>query len=102
MFYKDEDYPVFAKAGAIIPLANIESNINNTNNPQSLEFQIFPGKDNIYTLYEDDGISKLYKDGYFIKTELKYKYAKDNYYFLCDKEKKTIELRLCARNGASR
>ncbi len=81
MFYKDEDYPVFAKAGAIIPLANIETNINNTNNPQSLEFQIFPGKDNIYTLYEDDGVSKLYKEGYYIKTELRYKFEKDNYSF---------------------
>ena len=33
-FHKDEDYPVFAKAGAIIPMASISSNYNFTGNPE--------------------------------------------------------------------
>ena len=39
-FYKEEDYPVFAKAGAIIPLSK-KSNINNTSAPTDLEIDIF-------------------------------------------------------------
>lgn len=79
-FYKDEDYPVFAKAGAIIPLANLnEDTYNLCNNPDKMELHIFPGKSNTYTLYEDDGVTRLYEQGYFIKTAIDYNYAKDNY-----------------------
>ena len=57
-FYKDEDYPVFAKTGAIIPLAKIDNNINDTSSPKKLEIQIFPGRSNTYKLYEDDGVDR--------------------------------------------
>ncbi len=77
-FYKDEDYPVFAKRGAIIPLS-IKSNYNNTSNPTDLEIQIFPGANNVYELYEDDGISLRYKDNICFKTIIEYTYATDNY-----------------------
>lgn len=77
-FYKEEDYPVFAKAGAIIPLSK-KSNINNTSAPTDLEIQVFAGENNTYTLYEDDGISSLYKEGYFLKTEISYNYMPSNY-----------------------
>lgn len=77
-FYKLKDYPVFARAGAIIPFGYNE-NINNTNTPKTLEIQIFPGKSNKYELYEDDGVSSLYKQGYFIKTEIEYNYFPSNY-----------------------
>ncbi len=77
-FYKLKDYPVFVKAGAIIPFGYNE-NINDTNTPKTLEIQIFPGKSNKYELYEDDGVSSLYKKGYFIKTEIEYNYFPSNY-----------------------
>ena len=77
-FFKDEDYPVFAKQGAIIPLSN-KSNINNISNPTTLEIQIFPGMSNSFELYEDDGFSQMYRDGYFIKTLIDYNYMKNNY-----------------------
>lgn len=77
-FYKLKDYPVFVKAGAIIPFGYNE-NINDTNSPSTLEIQIFPGKSNTYELYEDDGVSSLYKQGYFIKTEIEYNYFPNNY-----------------------
>lgn len=77
-FYKLKDYPVFVKAGAIIPLGYNE-NINDTNTPSTLEIQIFPGKSNKYELYEDDGVSSLYKQGYYIKNEIEYNYFPNNY-----------------------
>ncbi len=78
-FYKEEDYPVFARAGAIIPMAILDKNINDTNPPRSMEVQIFPGKSNVYDLYEDDGVTKLYKDGYYIVTSFDYNYLQNNY-----------------------
>ncbi|MBP3461216.1 MAG: DUF5110 domain-containing protein [Bacilli bacterium] len=77
-FFKDEDYPVYVKAGAIIPLGHNE-NINDTNPPKNMEIQIFPGKSNTYKLYEDDGISELYKKGYYLLTAIEYTYVKNNY-----------------------
>lgn len=78
-FYKDEDYPVFAKAGSIIPLGKLDENINNTNPPKVMEIDVFPGSSNVYRLYEDDGISSLYEEGYYIITAIDFNYAKDNY-----------------------
>lgn len=77
-FFKDEDYPVYVKAGAIIPLA-FNSNINDTNPPKNMEIQIFPGKSNTYKLYEDDGVSELYKSGNYIISSIEYTYVKNNY-----------------------
>ena len=77
-FYKEEDYPVFAKKGSIIPLSN-KSNINNTSNPTDLEIHVFPGQNNTYRMYEDDGISSLYKEGYYLITEIDYNYLPNNY-----------------------
>ncbi len=77
-FYKDEDYPVFARKGSIIPMS-LKSNYNNTANPTDLEIQIFPGNSNTYELYEDDGISLRYKDKIWFKTIIEYVYEPDNY-----------------------
>ena len=77
-FFKDEDYPVYVKAGAIIPLGHNE-NLNDTTPPKNMEIQIFPGKSNSYKLYEDDGISELYKKGYYLLSSIDYTYRKNNY-----------------------
>ena len=77
-FYKEEDYPVFARKGSIIPLS-IKSNTNNTSNPSDLEIHVFPGENNTYNLYEDDGISSLYRDGYYLITQIDYNYLPNNY-----------------------
>ena len=79
VFYKEEDYPVFAKGGSIVCLADLENNINVTNAPKTMEVHVFPGKSNIYNLYEDDGISSLYKEGYYIVTRFDYNYLQNNY-----------------------
>ncbi len=79
-FYKDEDYPVYARSGAILPIAVLDDeNINDVHPPKKLEVQVFPGCSNSYNLYEDDGVSNLYKDGYYIITNLDYNYRRNNY-----------------------
>lgn len=77
-FYRSEEYPAFVKAGAIIPMAN-HSNINDTTPPKNMEIQIFPGKTSSYRLYEDDGVSDLYLQGYSITTLIEYNYMPNNY-----------------------
>ena len=77
-FFKEDEYPVFAHAGSIIPLSN-RSDYNNTGLPVDLEIQIFPGVSNTYTLYEDDGVTALYREGYYLKTSIDYNYLRDNY-----------------------
>lgn len=80
-FFREQDYPVFARSGAIIPLSNINNirNINDTNPPVNLEVDIYPGRSNTYKLYEDDGISSLYKKGYYLLTSIDYNYLPSNY-----------------------
>jgi alpha-glucosidase (family GH31 glycosyl hydrolase) len=47
------DIPVFAKAGAIVPLAVGDGLAN----PALLVVHLFPGADNTFALYEDDGLT---------------------------------------------
>ncbi len=68
-FYKDEDYPVFCKAGSIIPME--EGN--------NYEIMIFPGANNSYLLYEDDGFSNNYKNGNYALTKIDYTYDINSY-----------------------
>lgn len=76
-FYRDEDYPVFVKAGSIVPLSvNIKENI-----PSILELCIYPLDNGEYSLYEDDGISKNYEKGLYMITNFSYTYEIDNYKF---------------------
>lgn len=77
-FFRDEDYPVFAKAGSIITLGS-NDNINDTTPPKNMEIQIFPGRSNTYNLYEDDGISDLYRKEFFLLTSIDYNYMPNNY-----------------------
>lgn len=79
-FYKDEDYPVYARSGSIIPMAILdEENLNDVHPPKQMEIQVFPGRSNSYNLYEDDGVSNLYKEGYYIITNIDYNYRQNNY-----------------------
>jgi alpha-glucosidase (family GH31 glycosyl hydrolase) len=49
-----EQIPVFARAGAIVPLAP-RAGWGGVDNPESLEIHLFPGAENSFELYEDDG-----------------------------------------------
>lgn len=77
-FFKDEDYPVFARSGAIIPMS-FNDVINDTTPPADLEVQIYPGRSNTYKLYEDDGLSDLYRKGFYLLSTIDYKYLPNNY-----------------------
>ena len=77
-FFRDEDYPVFAKSGSIIPLSN-NQNLNDTTPPTDMEINIFPGMSNSYTLFEDDGESDLYRKDYYLLTQIDYTYMPNNY-----------------------
>ena len=77
-FFRDQEYPVFAKSGSIIPLGHNE-NINDTTPPVNMEINIFPGQSNSYTLFEDDGESDLYRKDYYLLTQIDYNYLPSNY-----------------------
>lgn len=53
-----EDIPVFAKPGAIVPLGP-DMGWGGVDNPDTLELHFFPGADNRFDLYEDDGNSSF-------------------------------------------
>lgn len=52
--------PVFAKSGAIVPMS--QDTGNGAGNPAHLLLRVYRG-DNEFTLYEDDGETKAYKNG---------------------------------------
>lgn len=62
-----EDIPVYAKAGAIVPLAP-KVGWGGIENPQELDLYIFPGADNRFELYEDDGETTNYQRGKYAIT----------------------------------
>jgi alpha-glucosidase (family GH31 glycosyl hydrolase) len=67
-----EDIPVYAKAGAIVPLAPKVS-WGGIENPTELDIYIFPGADNKFDLYEDDGETTDYQQGKFAITRFELK-----------------------------
>ncbi|ERJ11189.1 glycoside hydrolase family 31 protein [Haloplasma contractile] len=66
--YRLDEMPVFARAGAIIPLDSNGTN-NGTALPEQLCIDVFPGASNEFTLYEDDGESQYYLDGQYSLTK---------------------------------
>lgn len=81
-FYRDEDYPVFTKAGSIIPM-QIEPKEDIMT---KLELWIYPLDNGTYELYEDDGISNNYKNGIYMITQFNYTYEEDKYHFTIRKK----------------
>lgn len=77
-FIKEQDYPIFARAGSIIPMGS-NLNINDLTPPQEMEIHIFPGCSNSFKLYEDDGTTNLYLKGHYLLTVIDYKYESNGY-----------------------
>ncbi|MBV6395762.1 MAG: hypothetical protein HFACDABA_01344 [Anaerolineales bacterium] len=67
-----EEIPVFAKAGAILPLAPRPA-WGGLDNPAELNVHIFPGADNTFDLYEDDGETTDYQRGQYAITRFELK-----------------------------
>ncbi len=62
-----EEIPVLAKAGGIIPLGP-QVGWGGLTNPDELTLCIFPGADNTFELYEDDGETQAYVNGKYAVT----------------------------------
>ena len=62
-----DEIPVFAKAGAIVPLAP-QTGWGSTASPERLTLHIFPGASNRFELYEDDGETTAYLQGAYALT----------------------------------
>ncbi|PST48552.1 alpha-glucosidase [Bifidobacterium callitrichos] len=57
--------PVFAKAGAIVPMQSLDGlngRINAVDNPRHLEVRVFPGASGMFDLKEDDGACQARPD----------------------------------------
>ena len=76
-FYRDQEYPVFVKAGAIVPMSLDAT--NDTSSPQNMEINVFPGANNTYSIYEDDGETNNYLKGDYLITNIEFIYEKNNY-----------------------
>jgi len=59
------DFPVFARAGAIVPLAGVRGWTGKSAReiPEKLQVSVFPGEQNTFEMYEDDGETTAYKTG---------------------------------------
>lgn len=64
-----EDIPVFARAGALVPLGPLPE-WGGVDNPAELTLHVFPGADNRLALFEDDGSSQAYLSGQYAITPL--------------------------------
>ena len=82
--------PVFVKAGGIIPKTDFQ-NGNSIENPQKLIIDIFPGADNRFELYEDDGVSLAYEKGEGVITAMELLWS-EKPVFTVDKPKGKLSL----------
>ena len=71
------DVPLYAKEGAIIPLA-VLTKFNQVDNPKEFDIHIFPGENKEYNLYEDDGYTNAYLKGKSVNTCIKTDFVDDH------------------------
>lgn len=77
VYGKLDDIPVFAKAGAIVPLnSNVMEHVNN--NPKELDLYVFSGGNNEFSLYEDDGETLGYLNGQYACTTFKQSFSENS------------------------
>lgn len=75
--YRDlYEIPVLVKAGGIIPMAN-DGIKNSTKNPESLKLRVFGGADNVFEMYEDDGITTAHENGAYAITKFELRDKKE-------------------------
>ncbi len=97
-----EQMPVFAKAGAIVPMEKYSGD-NKLGRKAEMELLVFAGADNRFVLYEDAGDYSDYKNGEFVNTKIELKWsekatiilhaAKGKFSLLPPKRNWTIKLR---------
>ncbi len=62
--------PVFAKAGAIIPMNSHIKGDNTVGSKRDMEINVYAGASNTFVMYEDDGETNDYLGGKYAKTEM--------------------------------
>ena len=72
-----EDMPVFAKAGAIVPMAKYPKYENRLLNSENMSLLVFPGASNAFTLYEDEGEGYGFRDGAYAETQIDLSWGDD-------------------------
>lgn len=65
-----DQMPVFAKTGAIVPMANYKAHENRLLNSEDMTVLVFPGADNSFAMYEDGGDGNEYAHGAYATTQL--------------------------------
>ncbi|MDD5293333.1 MAG: glycoside hydrolase family 31 protein [Candidatus Izemoplasmatales bacterium] len=76
---------VYAKRGAIIPLA--ADNLDANRNPDTLKILVVPGASGEYRLYEDDGMTDAYLDGDHFMTRFTQESTEDSLTFTIEPSK---------------
>ncbi|MBQ5800844.1 MAG: DUF5110 domain-containing protein, partial [Clostridia bacterium] len=82
-----DEIPVFAKAGAIVPLNSLGKADNKLGGRENMEILVFPGRDNSFTFYEDDGDTYAYEKGAVSTTDLRITYTDKKAVFEIDEAK---------------
>jgi hypothetical protein len=63
--------PIYAKAGAILPLGP-RIQYATQKQPDTIELRVYPGADNSFTLYEDEGDNYNYENGVYATIPIAY------------------------------
>lgn len=79
-----EQYPVFAKSGAIIPMMVQPPHEHRCMSSEKTEILVFPGSDNSFELYEDAGDGFDYENGDFCKTNMHIDWANTDAVFVIE------------------
>ncbi len=88
--------PLFARAGAIVPLGPRQG-WGGVEQPEALDIYLFPGADNNFTLYEDDGSQEATGQGRFALTPMALRWQPDELSFTLGPVQQAAELVPAAR-----
>lgn len=67
-----QQMPMFARAGAILPMGPVRQFANQPVADESLVLDIFPGANGSFVMRDDDGATTAYRDGAYRDTELQW------------------------------
>ena len=67
-----QNIPVFMKAGAIVPMKNMDTFDNSVENPEKMEIRIFPAEEGSFVLWEDEGDTPEDMDDNWVSTRLSF------------------------------
>ncbi|MFJ5713044.1 TIM-barrel domain-containing protein [Neobacillus sp. NPDC093127] len=63
--------PLFVKSGSVIPMSAVTQSIDETLN-KDITVHVYPGKNTVFELYDDDGQTYEYENDWYVKTRIEY------------------------------